>query len=88
MRTIIELISATATTTGLTVQASYDPNWYPTGVKISDAEFEAIPLRRNDWHGEWNYEIAARSSISRPISRRALSRDAGQGLISALGREV
>lgn len=59
MRTIIELISATTTKTGLTVQASYDPNWYPTGVKISAAEFEAIPLRRHGWHGEWNYDIAA-----------------------------
>ena len=29
LRTIIELISATATTTGLTIQADYDPNWYP-----------------------------------------------------------
>jgi transposase len=59
MRTIIELISATTTKTGLTVQASYDPHWYPTGVKISDAEFDAIPFCRHDWHGEWNYDIAA-----------------------------
>ena len=44
LRTIIELISATTTTTGLTIQAAYDPNWYPTGVKISDAELAAVPL--------------------------------------------
>ena len=36
LRTIIELISATATTTGLTIQADYDANWYPKGVKITD----------------------------------------------------
>jgi hypothetical protein len=35
LRTIIELISATATTTGLTIRADYDPNWYPTGVKVT-----------------------------------------------------
>ena len=29
LRTIIELISATTTATGLTIQAAYDPNWYP-----------------------------------------------------------
>jgi hypothetical protein len=59
IRTIVELIAATTTTTGLTVQASYDPNWYPTGQKVSDADFAAIPLRRHDWHGEWNYTITA-----------------------------
>jgi hypothetical protein len=55
----IELIAATKTKTGLTVQCAYDPNWYPTGEKISDADFESIPLRRHDWHGDWNYNITA-----------------------------
>jgi transposase len=59
IRTIIELIASTKTTTGLTVQASYDPNWYPTGQKITDAEFEALPLRRHKWHGDWNYDVIA-----------------------------
>jgi Rhodopirellula transposase DDE domain len=58
LRTIIELISATATTTGLTIQAGYDPNWYPTGVKITDAQLTAVPLEPHDFHGEWNYTIA------------------------------
>jgi hypothetical protein len=38
LRTIIELISATTTKTGLTIQASYDPNWYPTGVKVTNRD--------------------------------------------------
>ena len=59
IRTIVELIAATKTKTGLTVQCDYDPNWYPTGVKISDSDYAAIPLRPHDWHGEWNYSIAA-----------------------------
>jgi hypothetical protein len=59
LRTIIELISATATSTGLTIQADHDPNWYPTGVKISDAELAAVPLDPHDFHGEWNYTITA-----------------------------
>jgi hypothetical protein len=25
--------------------------------KISNADFEAIPLNRHDWHGDWNYDI-------------------------------
>ncbi len=59
IRTIIELIAATTTQTGLTVQAAYDPNWYPTGVKISDADYRTIPVTAHDWHGEWNYTLAA-----------------------------
>ena len=58
IRTIVELIAATSTTSGLTVQAGYDPNWYPRGVRISDTELAAIALTTHDWHGEWNYTIA------------------------------
>lgn len=58
IRTIIELIAATTTKTGLTVHAAYDPTWYPTGVKITDAQLAAVPLTRHDWHGDRNYTIA------------------------------
>jgi len=61
LRTIVELISATTTDTGLSVQAAHDPNWYPTGVKITDAELAAVPLEPHDFHGEWNYTINAQS---------------------------
>jgi hypothetical protein len=64
LRTIIELISATGTATGLTIQAAHDSNWYPTGVKISDAELAAVPLIAHDWHGEWNYTINAQSDLA------------------------
>jgi hypothetical protein len=64
LRTIIELISATSTATGLTIQAVHDSNWYPTGVKISDAELAAVPLVAHDWHGEWNYTINAQSDLA------------------------
>jgi hypothetical protein len=59
IRTIVELIARTTTTaTGLTIQAAYDPNWYPTGVKVTDTELAALPLNRHDWHGDWNYTFA------------------------------
>jgi hypothetical protein len=61
VRTIIELISATSTKTGLTIQADYDPNWYPKGVKISDRQLAALPLDPHDFHGEWNYTLSAQS---------------------------
>ncbi len=57
IRTIVELIAATTTTSGLTVQAAYDSEWYATGIKISDADYATIPLHPHDWHGEWNYTI-------------------------------
>jgi hypothetical protein len=64
LRTVIELISATTTRTGLKIYAADDPNWYPTGVKISDAELAALPLLPHDWHGDWNYTIGAQSVVA------------------------
>jgi transposase len=58
LRTVIELIAATTTQAGLTVQATYDDTWYPKGVKISNADYATIPLTPHHWHGEWNYTIA------------------------------
>lgn len=57
IRTIVELIAATTTTTGLTIRADHDPGEYPKGVKISDAELAAVPLTAHDWYGDWNYTI-------------------------------
>jgi Rhodopirellula transposase DDE domain len=57
-RTIVQLIAATTTTTGLTVRAELDENKYPKGVKISDAQMAAIQLLRHPFHGDWNYTIS------------------------------
>jgi transposase len=58
-RTIIELISATTTETGLQIRAERDTEWYAKGVKITDAAMDALPLTRHDWHGDWNYTLTA-----------------------------
>ncbi len=57
-RTIVELIGATTTTSGLTAKAERDTNWYPKGVKIDDEEVAAVPLTPHEFHGDWNYTIA------------------------------
>jgi transposase len=57
-RTIIELISATTTATGLTIQAKEDFNYYETGTMVTKAELAAVPLVRHEFHGDWNYTIA------------------------------
>lgn len=61
-RTIIELISATTTTSGLTIRAEADQNIYEKGVKVTDEELAAVPLARHDFHGDWNYTIAHSNS--------------------------
>jgi hypothetical protein len=72
LRTIIELISATTTSTGLTVQAAYDPDWYEKGVHVTDTELAAVPLEPHQFHGEWNYTITAKNQTWRePLHPRA-----------------
>ncbi len=50
--TIINLIGATTTTTGLTVTAQLDTTPYPTGVKVSNRQMKNLPITRDPWHGE------------------------------------
>ena len=54
---IVSLIAATTTANGLKVQAALDTNTYPPGLKVSDKDFARVQLRRDNFHGEWNYEI-------------------------------
>jgi len=54
---IVELISATTTTTGLTVHCVLDTGHYPTGIKYTSADVDALPITRHDFHGEWNYSL-------------------------------
>jgi hypothetical protein len=56
-RTIVELIGATTTETGLKVRAEWDQGYYPIGTQITDAELAALPLKPDRWHGEWNYTL-------------------------------
>ena len=55
---IVDLIAATTTRKGLKVRAEIDPAQYQTGIKVTNAEFEAIQLKRDTFHGEWNYVIS------------------------------
>jgi Rhodopirellula transposase DDE domain len=57
-KVIVQLISATTSKDGLKVRCELDPNTYPKGVKVTDAEIEAINLTRHDFHGEWNYTVS------------------------------
>lgn len=58
---IIDLISATTTTTGLTVKSKIDTNIYERGLKVSDQQMAELQLRREEFHGDWNYKLLSRS---------------------------
>lgn len=54
---IVNLIAATTTRKGLKVRAELDSKAYPKGIKVTDEEFAAIQISRDEFHGEWNYSI-------------------------------
>jgi hypothetical protein len=54
---VVNLIAATTTETGLKVACELDRSSYPSGIKISKEEMAGIRLRRDKFHGEWNYTI-------------------------------
>ena len=55
---MVEFIAATATKTGLRVEADLDQGYYPTGRTISDHDFKALPVTGQEFHGEWNSSLA------------------------------
>ncbi len=57
LQVVINLIRNTRTKAGLEVQARLDQNLYPTGIKVTDTELDAIAIERDTFHGEWNYII-------------------------------
>jgi hypothetical protein len=60
---IINLIANTTTTAGLKIRAELDRGTYPIGIKITDAELASLNLKRDDFHGDWNYIVS-------PVRRR------------------
>jgi hypothetical protein len=55
--TIVQLIAATTTDTGLKVKCEIDTNNYPKGVKVEDHEMAALNIHWHEFHSEWNYTI-------------------------------
>jgi hypothetical protein len=60
-QTIVNLIAATTTKTGLKVHAELNTETYQSGIKVSDAELAQVKIRRDTFHGDWNYEIQPRN---------------------------
>ena len=60
---VVNLIGATTTTTGLKVRSELDTNRYPAGRKVSDDELAVIHIRRDAFHGDWNYSLLPRPAL-------------------------
>ena len=60
--TIVSLIGATSTTTGLKVTARLDVDAYPTGVKVPDSAMSQLKLEPHATYPQWNYTLAPRTA--------------------------
>lgn len=58
--TVVNLIAATQTRTGLHVRCVLDRRRYPKEVTISDEQMATVNIIRNRFHGDWNYSIRPR----------------------------
>ena len=55
--TIVNLIARTTTAKGLQVSCRLDRRKYPAGRKVTNEEYSQVNLKRNTFHGDWNYII-------------------------------
>jgi hypothetical protein len=60
---IVNLIAATTTTKGLRVRSKFDPNAYPSGISVSDADMKTLYLKTDAFHGEWNHTLRPRLTL-------------------------
>jgi hypothetical protein len=57
---VVNLIGHTTTKSGLAIRSELDEGSYPTGRKVSDEQMEELSIKREKFHGEWNYSILPR----------------------------
>ena len=60
---IVNLIGSTTTNKGLNVTCQLDQNKYDVGIKVTDKEMEVCNLKKDEFHGEWNYKISPNKTI-------------------------
>jgi hypothetical protein len=61
--TVINLISATKTRTGLNIRAVLDQSHYEKGLSITDEEMQKLRLRKHEHNPQWNYTLCPRSKV-------------------------
>ncbi len=58
LATVINLISNTTTKNGLHIKAGVDKKIYEKGIEVSPEEMDSLNIKRDNFHGEWNYKIS------------------------------
>jgi transposase len=56
-QTVVNLIAATTTKTGLSIKVRLDKRQYQRGIKVPLKEINRLNIRHHDFHGDWNYTI-------------------------------
>lgn len=60
---VVNLIGQTTTKQGLSIRSELDANSDPLGRKVTAEPMEGICIKKDKFHGEWNYTILPRPSI-------------------------
>jgi hypothetical protein len=61
--TVVNLIAATTTRTGLRVRSERDVGDYRAGIRMSDADMKTLYHQPDAFHGEWNYSLLPRLTL-------------------------
>jgi hypothetical protein len=61
-KVIVQLIAATTTASGLALACAIDASRYPKGGKVSKAQFDALKIRYDSFHPDWNYTVLPTSN--------------------------
>jgi hypothetical protein len=54
---VVNLIGHTTTETGLSIRSELDEGSYPIGREVTDEQMKGLSIRKDKFHGEWNYTI-------------------------------
>ena len=60
----MNLIGHTTTRSGLAIRSELDENSYPTGQPVTEEQMESLSLKRDKFHGDWNYSLMPRETTS------------------------
>ncbi len=57
LEVVVNLIGHTTTRSGLRIRSELDEGSYPKGRKITKEQEESLSMKRDSFHGEWNYRM-------------------------------
>ena len=55
---VVNLIGGTTTRDGLAIRSELDEGHYPTGRQVTDEQMRDLSIKRDPFHGEWNYSLS------------------------------